>query len=290
MGVRSGSGGRVAVGTGRGDRNASFRCGADGTYEVGGIPPGSYVIRAVPGAGSVWGPTYYPDASGLATAVPVTVVTGQLLDGLDVTLRTSLGITGTVTLPAGVDPSQVRVLAEPLDDPRLWVRAADVAADGTYRPADVFPGSYTVRVGATGADPVIATRYYPDSATAAGARPVVVVDGADTTGIDIAAVAASRVTGVVTGVSGPLPGVEVVLEAVRGDTGFGARWTNAQGVFSFAGLPAGEYRVRFVVDTGSSVRTLYFRAPSGTVPQVRAASTLRVGTGATVEIRARVRG
>lgn len=184
----------------------------------------------------------------------------------------------------------MRVLAESLDDPRLWVRAADVAADGTYRLADVFPGSYTVRVEATGSDPAIATRWYRDSATADSAVPVVVVDGADTTCIDIAAVAASRVTGVVTGAAGPLPGVEVVLEAVRGDTRFGTTWTNAQGAFSFAGLPAGEYRVRFVVDTGSSVRTLYFRAPSGTVPQVRAASTLRVGTGATVEIRARVRG
>ncbi|MCM0638876.1 MSCRAMM family protein [Cellulomonas wangsupingiae] len=264
--------------------------GADGTYQVDGLDPGSYVIRVVPGAGSVWGPTFYPAARGLATATPVTVSAGQRLDGLDVTLQTSLGITGTVTLPAGTDPSQVRVVAEPLNDPRLWVRAADVAADGTYRLADMFPGSYTVHVEAAGGTPPIATRYYPDSATADGALPVVVVDGADTTGIDITAQAASRVTGVLTGAAGPLPGVEVVLEAVRGDSEYRPTWTDAQGAFSFAGLSAGEYRVRFTVDTAGSVRTLYFRAPSGTVPQVRAASTVKVGSGATVEIRARIKG
>ena len=159
--------------------------GADGTYQADGLDPGSYIIRAVPGAGSSWGTTYYPDMRGPATATPVTVAASQRLDGLDVTLQANLGISGTVTLPPGTDASQVRVVATPLDDARLWVRAADVAADGTYRLADVFPGSYTVRVEDAGADPPIATRYYPDSATAGGALPVVVVDGADTTGIDI---------------------------------------------------------------------------------------------------------
>ena len=263
---------------------------ADGTYQVDGLEPGSYVIRVVPGAGSIWGPTYYPAARGLATATPVTVAVGQRLDGLDVTLQTSLGITGTVTLPAGADATRARVVAEPLNDRRLWVRVADVAADGTYRLADVFPGAYTVHVEDAGGDPTIATRYYPDSATADGALPVVVVDGADTTGIDITAQAASRVTGVLTGAAGPLAGAEVVLEAVRGDGEYQPTWTDAQGAFSFAGLPAGEYRVRFTVDAAGSVRTLYFRAPSGTVAQVRAATTVSVGSGATVEIRARVKG
>ncbi|MCC2314853.1 MSCRAMM family protein [Cellulomonas xiejunii] len=264
--------------------------GADGTYQVDGLDPGSYVIRVVPGAGSSWGTTYYPDARGPATATPVTLAAGQRLDGLDVTLQTSVGITGTVTLPSGTDPSQVRVVATPLDDPRLWVRAAGVAADGTYRVTDVFPGSYTVRVEDAGANPPITTRYYLDSPTADGARPVVVVDGADTTGIDITAVAASRVTGVVTGGAGPLQWVEVMLEPVRGGAGVGPTFTDAQGAFSFPGLPAGEYRVRFTVPTDGRNRTLYFRAPSGTVSQVRAASVVRVRDGATVEVRARVKG
>ena len=264
--------------------------GADGTYQVDGLEPGSYVIRVVPGAGTSWGTTYYPDARGPATATPVTVAAGQRLDGLDVTLQTSVGITGTVTVPSGTDPSQVRVVATPLDDPRLWVRAAGVAADGTYRVTDVFPGSYTVRVEDAGANPPITTRYYPDSPTADGARPVVVVDGADTTGIDITAVAASRVTGVVTGASGPLQGVEVMLEPVRGGAGLGPTFTDAQGAFSFTGLAAGEYRVRFTVPTDGRNRTLYFRAPSGTVSQARAASVVKVGSGATVEVRARVQG
>ncbi|MBD7919350.1 carboxypeptidase regulatory-like domain-containing protein [Cellulomonas sp. Sa3CUA2] len=279
--------------------------GADGTYQVDGLDPGSYVVRAVPPAGSSWGTTYYPDARGPATATPVTVAAGQRLDGLDVTLQSSVGITGTVTLPPGTDPSQVRVVATPLDDPRLWVRAAGVAADGTYRVADVFPGSYTVRVEDAGANPPVTTRYYPDSPTADGARPVVVAEGADTTGIDITAVAASRVTGVVTGASGPLMWVEVMLEPVHGGAGFGPTFTDApvhggagfgptftdaQGAFSFDGLPAGEYRVRFTVPTDGRNRTLYFRAPSGTVAQARAASVVKVGSGATLEVRARVQG
>lgn len=67
----------------------------EGAFEVGGLPPGTYLIRVQTphAAGDFLGPPlafrYYPGGSNVALAQPVTVVSGQTLEELDVFFNNS---------------------------------------------------------------------------------------------------------------------------------------------------------------------------------------------------------
>lgn len=48
-------------------------------------------------------------------------------------------VSGTVTLPAGVEPSEVNVAV--YDPSRQWVGSSDIAADGSYSVKGLMSGS-----------------------------------------------------------------------------------------------------------------------------------------------------
>ena len=260
--------------------------GADGSYEIVQLAPGTYRVKLVPPPGGGWGTTYHPGVTDPAAATLVTLTSGQRLEGLDLVPQVGQGIAGTVTLPAGVAPSDVWVVVTPTATPTSG-HGAVLAADGTYRFTDLAPGEYLVRVESYSGTAPVLTSWYRDATTAQDATPVTVAAGTVTAGVDLTPVAAARVTGVATGPAGPVPGVQVQVETLRGEVR-APTWAGPDGSFTLGGLPAGEHRIRFTVPTGGPTLSLYYRAPDRTTPSSRAATTVRLQPGATVDVTVRL--
>ncbi|WP_456786046.1 MSCRAMM family protein [Cellulomonas sp. P5_C5] len=262
---------------------------ADGTYEVWPLAAGTYRLRVVPEPGTGLSTTYWSGVADAAAATPITLEAGQVLDGIDVTALPAQGLAGRVRLPAGVEMSEVRVVVhQVLRAGSVVVAGTTPAADGAFRFDDLVAGSYLVHVEHVEWNGPLLPEYYRDATAPERAVPVEVAAGTVVTGITLTPLLAGRITGVVTGADGPVPGVEVTLVPRSGEVGTWGLWTTGpDGRFLIGRLPAGSYSVRLTSPDGS-VR--YFRAPAGTTHDLRTATRVKVRTGQAVEISARLRG
>lgn len=73
----------------------------DGTYVLGGLQPGDYIVEFYPAYGSDLVPQLYDNAAGLDDATPVTVTSGNTTANIDAQLLLGGSISGTVTLAGG---------------------------------------------------------------------------------------------------------------------------------------------------------------------------------------------
>ncbi|MDR7189114.1 5-hydroxyisourate hydrolase-like protein (transthyretin family) [Microbacterium sp. BE35] len=171
-----------------------------GRYTITGLAPGSYqvafrVMTSMPGTEL---PNlvdeYYDNAYTLSSATPVDVSGGDKA-GIDATLESGHSISGTITLPA--------------DAPTEWMEAVSIsvmtlsgeyfsnglhakvdAATGAYTYSGLPAGEFIVQFSASGyfdgtdwTSTDIASEYYDDSVSSAGATLVSTASG-DATGID----------------------------------------------------------------------------------------------------------
>ncbi|HEV3139456.1 MAG TPA: carboxypeptidase regulatory-like domain-containing protein, partial [Vicinamibacterales bacterium] len=113
----------LATDAGRGQMGQNFggRIGRDGAFSIANVPPGRYILRARsgnPGNGN-GGDNNAPPLYGSA---PVSV-NGQDLESVTVQLAVGATLTGTIVFPPGgaslPDPTQVRVMAPPIDPDTL---------------------------------------------------------------------------------------------------------------------------------------------------------------------------
>lgn len=74
--------------------------GPDGAYEIAGLPPGDYKVKAAPGTSHVH--EFYNNAADLATAAAVQVLGGQASQGIDFTLGATGGIKGDLNADGSV--------------------------------------------------------------------------------------------------------------------------------------------------------------------------------------------
>ncbi len=149
--------------------------GADGTYAATGLADGTYWVNAS-AAGHM--SLYFPHASDLSGAAPVTVAGGAVTGSIDVALPLAGAISGRVTAADGAPAPEVIVTATA----GARTGAASTAVDGSYTIDGLAAGDYTVAFAAAG-DPS-AVEYFDDVTDPALATPVVVVVGATTRAID----------------------------------------------------------------------------------------------------------
>jgi hypothetical protein len=128
-----------------------------GRYRLVGVPPGDYVVVARANA-EVWSSgrprgyasTYYPGTTDLATALPVAVVAGRDVEGVDVVLRAGFAATVTGTI---LDPSGQPFAGSVVLTPRSRVgdlsipesRSTQVDSHGTFLFRNVPRGDYVVK-------------------------------------------------------------------------------------------------------------------------------------------------
>ena len=125
---------------------------ARGVYSLQQVPPGTYVLAAVPPA-MVAGPAqpiqYYLNATTPTAATPVELGASRVTRGIDFVIRRERGFTisGAVEIPPGLPGPYILELYEtPADGLLSNLEAARaVSKDGRFTFPPVAPGSYEIR-------------------------------------------------------------------------------------------------------------------------------------------------
>ena len=239
----------------------STQADADGSYAFRDVSPGRYRI-------SVLMPGYRQVVPGQRTPFDrgdlVTMGADRAEVRVDVVMRRGEAIVGRVVDEFGdpvenvaVTAAAIRVIAgrrQLVGAPRTAIRAGGRTDDrGRYRIAGVFPGEFVVAATVGQLEPAPPTidlpgysrTFYPATLAASEAATVEVSDGQDRLNVDVTLVrgGTARVAGRVIGAAGEPAAATVALSPSfrSGDVTVGARLTKADGTFSFADVPPGEY-------------------------------------------------
>lgn len=228
---------------------------ADGTYTVTGLPAGSYPVtfQAGPDENGVRQNVvsrFYGDGSPGGT--PVSIREGEAKTGIDVQLVLGATISGTVTVPDGIDVSQISATAFSLSGGSFSPSSGAVDAEGTYMVVGLPAGSYRVNFGNFPADPNgvrqnVVPRYYGGDGSFANATPVVVASGEARAGIDVEMALGATISGTVTVPEG-IDVSQIFAVALPSGPGVGVgsgTVVNADGSYTVVGLPAGSYKLNF---------------------------------------------
>ena len=245
-----------------------------GEYRLLWIPPGDYYLGAAPptragGPGAPFQPsarTFYPNATRLSDAIPITIHGGEDLRGMDITIRNGplFKISGTVTnsIPMtpnpngeGFQPTTVffHLANRDLETPAEAAPANNYGSislalnNGPFELANVAPGSYEVL--ARVADPSMGTGLGAFS----WGRAIVDVEDRDVRNVSIAVVPAATVKGVVRAAAGAaLPANLRVSLTPMGGSARVALYTltsartaavERDGTFAVASVPPGRFRI-----------------------------------------------
>jgi putative cell wall-binding protein len=223
---------------------------ATGDYTISKVPPGFYEM-AMHAEQERWLPEWWRGSSTREGGELLPVSSGAALSDIDFRLTHRAAIEGTVTT---TDDSGAVVAAKEL---QVTIRpesgASDVTtwtdATGHYEILVQEPGRYDVTYGNGGFTDM--QNYVPldhNWATVDGGNRVF-EDGTVFEGVDVQVERAGRIDGTITTHDGR-SGALVVVTASRWDEASDA-WVGysadpAIGAYSLAGLPPGDYRVRFV--------------------------------------------
>lgn len=237
---------------------------ADGTYDLLGLPTGTYRVEFddYPGGGYLG--EFYDDATTLDAASDIAVTAGAITGDVDSRLSSGGHIAGTVTDAAGTSVAGVNVAAY-INDRGSWhyVTETKTRADGTYTVAGLLDGTYRLQFGVEGVYTGYLTEYYDDVSTIAAATDIAVTDGITESGIDaqLAPDPPTSITGTVSGAGGVLLGdVQVTAYKVVGTAGyvpFGDVLTAADGTYDLR-LPPGGYRLGFSDYSGAGYAPEFF--------------------------------
>jgi hypothetical protein len=239
----------LAVGSG--DFAGQATTGADGSYRVTTIQPGTYTVcyRTNPDTKGA-SPTGYlngcyrqqPFGYG-GTGTPLTVPAGKTVNGINDYLSVAGAISGRITDPSGAGIGNVTVF---IAYPHLrYYYSATSAADGSYRITGLPADSYQICFDAGFATGAVDTGYmsecYDDQPPWSGGAAIPVSLGHTTRGINATLAVGGAVTGKVTDPAGnPAPDLTAYLIPSSGqDLGI----ANAQGVYRIIGIVPGTYTV-----------------------------------------------
>lgn len=231
---------------------------ADGSYRLSGLPAGEYIVDfSVSGALAQW----YSAAASWRTATAVSVAEGQDVTGIDAALLKAASISGTVTVPPGVDSGKVMISAysaRDLSSPVTWTWPA---ADGSYTLSYLPAGSYRIEFASVrstefqGQDSGALVEWFNNAASSDDAAVIVLGTGEELTGVNATLVKGASISGSVkapdaigeykTTVSlyaSDAPGVAIESSYIVAD----------DPTYAFTGLPAGSYKVGFPVENNEA--------------------------------------
>jgi len=225
---------------------------ASGLYQIDGLSTGPYRLRFDDPDGDHFS-EYFSDATEVQDASDVAVFEGALTGGVDCVLEGAGGITGAVS--AGAEPIEgVRVEAHMWDDAmQTWTFAGATETDGggQYMIGPLEFGSYRVAFDAPG--PYV-DEWFDDVSSIDFASDVLVTQEVPTATVDETLEIGARIEGGVSGTDGALPGIRVTAyqweELSEAWAKAGETLTEDDGQFVLEGLPAGQYRVGCLDDSG----------------------------------------
>jgi uncharacterized protein (DUF2141 family) len=240
----------------------SARVGADGAFSFADIPPGPYTVLS---RASAPGPAVAPRVTQITWASTDLVVDGEDISGIVLGLQPGMTITGRLTFDATrlkppANPRSIEVGLQPLQSQGSITFSSSGAViddSGRFVIAGIIPGTYRLTASLPGIGRP--DNFYLRSATLRGQdtadRPIAIRAGES---IHDASIRLSdrpaQLTGTIHNASGPPNEYTVVLfpadqslwlplsRRIRGTR------PAADGVYTFRGLPPGEYLVAAIDD------------------------------------------
>jgi hypothetical protein len=230
--LRSGTGG------GRGEIGQNRAAvGADGTFQIANVIPGSYNVVAL-----------QPGASQVLSAVAKVEVGGADVDNVTLALRPGISVSGQIYIDGAAPPQnfrmeQVRVTLNAVEDVPLGNSNTQVKADGTFVLNNVAPMTYRINVGGLGSGGYLAAARYGS----ADALTDLLQPGDQSLPLSLQiGFAPGRVEGtVVDGRDQPFPGVNCVLvpSARKRTELYRTASTDQYGRCAFANVIPGDYKI-----------------------------------------------
>jgi len=260
---------------------ASVLTAPDGTYTAPDLAAGNYRVGFRDNGGN-YAPAFYDNAGDIQSATDLPLTAAQAASGINAALVAASSIGGTVTAADGNTPLESIAITAFRQVGSDWefVGGQITDANGAYLITGLAAGSYRLEFNdALGA---YAGEFYNDKASLALADTVNVPVSTSVQGINASLVAASSISGTVTGPGGaPLSGtINVNALAYSGIQGVwvtvSAGATDAAGNYTLTGLSAGTYRVEFVDYSGTYATEYYDDAAD-----VDSATNIVVGAAAT---------
>ncbi|HEU0317870.1 MAG TPA: carboxypeptidase-like regulatory domain-containing protein, partial [Solirubrobacteraceae bacterium] len=246
--------------------------GADGTYAIDDLAPGSYTVRFEAPLGSGLENQYYPGAASLAAAGPVTVAPGATTSGIDARLPRAGIVTGTVIDTLGHPVAGVGVFAFDANAPLperpsfsglpLFRATVTTDASGHFELDGLAATSYRVFF----SSPDYVPRYYGGSGTYDTATLLTVSASTSTVLADTPIQLAGAIAGTVRDAAGrPL---EAFVTVLRGDGTPAGFTVSAGGAYRIGNLAPGRYLVRFAPTTSPDAFFYDGRATEGAADAV----------------------
>lgn len=238
---------------------------SDGTYDVAGLPAGTYRVGFA-SYNDDWLVAWWSGASELWSADDITVPRGGRVQNIDMRLQPAADVTGVVTDSAGqpLRGAEVSLLAPDGFDGWNTRYGRTTSSDGRYRIPRVEPGTYRVMFECSASQSPDPDRYcdgedyapefFDDKLIIDEAADVVVSPGDTVPNIDamLAVATGGLIAGTVTDAEEqPLENARVDLQKEYDDGGdsywdtYREAFTDEAGTYNLQGLEAGTYRLRF---------------------------------------------
>jgi hypothetical protein len=231
-----------------------------GSYLLGPLPQGLYLVRADAAPGQGYVDQFYAGSDFQAQATNLSVSTGTGRTGIDFALVRGWLIRGKVT-DAASPSTPIPGLDLDVYDPAGQLLPYDdemTSADGSYTIGPLRPGTYLLR-----ADPSAPTDYfdqfYSNAIDRSGAVPIV-VDNSDVT-VDFALIQGHLFRGGVLerGTGRRLAGVEIEVYDQNGvQLGLPQRTTTSTGRYSIGPVAPGQYFLRAVPPAAEPHQPRYY--------------------------------
>ncbi len=271
--------------------------GVDGSYDVGALPAGTYIVEFADNSG-VYRSQCFDGAPDMSTATHIDLGAGETRSGIDAALDTNGGIAGSVTDEGGrpVYNARVQLHVDSGGSSYLW-QSTSTGTDGSYAFSSLPPGTYFIYAD----DPWspygfvrFNGEYFDDQPAANDATRIVITTQSETADL---ALESTHTWGSISGtvrdaVSGyPVPDMPVVLYEPNGLGGWTANYnyltmTDGAGNYRLDYVPLNADAYRLAADPG-------YGGPAGLVYDLTfysSASTVELGSDVDLSSEAHLTG
>jgi protocatechuate 3,4-dioxygenase beta subunit len=265
--------------TNTGDYFQTSTIGSDGSYSLP-VRAGSYrvsVSNSYFGSEQKYATRYYPDAKTYDAAQAVVVGTNATVTGISLTLPLAGSITGRIVDGAGDGVGSANVGL--YNDAGSYLASTTTTPQGRYKFRAIEPSKVVLQV-TPPAGSGLAGRYLDDADTLADATRFDLTGGVALTK-NVTLGVGGKLTGTVR--DGRGVGVDrAIVSIYAADNSYSPQRSvraAADGTYTFSGLTAGDYRLRFSPPPSRSELGIRF---SGGATTITGASSYHVSRGATV--------
>jgi hypothetical protein len=261
----------------RGHFADALATGSSGSYSVGGLPAGNYLVSFTPCPAANYVSQYYNGASTPDGATLVAVGASGNTSSINATLVTGSSISGTVTDAAGVALSNMCVYA--IGSSGGIINNTTTSSSGGYVLNALAAGSYRVQFSdCTGGNHL--TQFWNARSDPNLADVIKLATAGSASGINASLAAGGRISGTITNSSGTaLAGACAAASPAAGGPAVSASApTSSTGVYTIPALASGTYDVEFFDCSGGNHAPQWYQSQ----PNEASATAVTVTAGGTV--------